>query len=273
LREAGYFETAHHRRISRELDAAIRQGGLIALCGIVGCGKTVLLNRTKDALQEEGDVLVARSLAVDTSEVSLETLIMAMLYDISVEKDVKLPAQAKRRERLLLSLIEQRGRPVALFADDAHGIGGDTLRELKRFIERVNLQHGRLSVVLAGQPMLGDDLRHPALEEIGTRTTLLELDDLRGQQAAYLSWLLDRCISAETHLDDILTTEAVALLAERLITPLQIEHYLTLALEQAYRQGVKPVTAEIVDNTIPADLNAQEPMRNRSYPDAPRLGA
>jgi type II secretory pathway predicted ATPase ExeA len=273
FREAGYFETGYHRRISLELDAAIRRGGLIALCGIVGCGKTVLLNRTMDALQQEGEILVARSLAVDTSEVSLETLIMAMVYDLSVEEDVKLPAQAERRERLLLSLIEQCGRPVALFADDAHGLSGDTLRELTRFIERVNRQHKRLSVVLAGHPTLGDDLRHPTLEEIGTRTTLLELDDLRGQQAAYLSWLLDRCMSAETRLDDILTEEAFALLAARLITPLQIEHYLTLALEQAYRLGVKPVTAEIVEDTIPMDLNAQEPKHNRRYPDAPGLGA
>jgi len=273
LLEAGYFETAHQRRISRELDAAIRQGGLIALCGIVGCGKTLLLNRTMDALQQKGEILVAHSLAVDTSEIRLETLILAMLYDLAAEDDVKLPARAERRERLVLSLIEQRGRPVALFADDAHGLSGGTLRELKRFIERVNRKHGRLSVVLAGHPALGDDLRHPTLEKIGTRTTLLDLDDLRGQQTAYLSWLLKRCMSAETSLDDILTEGVIALLAARLITPLQIEHYLTLALEQAYRLGVKPVTVEIVEDTIPMDLNAQEPKHNRGYPDAPGLGA
>ena len=42
LREAGYFETAHHRQILRELDTAIRRGGLTTLCGIVGWGKTRL---------------------------------------------------------------------------------------------------------------------------------------------------------------------------------------------------------------------------------------
>lgn len=273
LGEAGYFETAHNRRISQELDAAIRQGGLITLCGIVGCGKTVLLARTMDALQQEGGILVARSLAVDTSDVTLETLIMAMVYDLTVEGEVKLPAQAGRRERLLLSLIEQRGRPVALFVDDAHGLSGDTLGELKGFIERVNREHGRLSVVLAGHPALGDAMHHPTLEEIGTRTTVLELDDLQGQQATCLSWLLERCMTAETRLDAILTADAFALLTERLITPLQIKHYLALALEQAYRLGVKPVTAEIVEETIPVGLNAQESMLNRRYPDAPGLGA
>ena len=43
FRGAGYYETEHHRRISQELDAAIRHGGLIALCGIVGSGAGELI--------------------------------------------------------------------------------------------------------------------------------------------------------------------------------------------------------------------------------------
>ena len=46
---------------------------------------------------------------------------------------------------------------------------------------------------------------------------------------------------------DIVTPEALELLAERLITPLQIQHYLTRVLEQAYRFGEKPVTPAIVE--------------------------
>ena len=57
------------------------------------------------------------------------------------------------------------------------------------------------------------------------------------------------------NLHDILTEEALGLLAERLMTPLQIEHYLTLALEQAYRLGEKPVTAEMVEATLAPDIN------------------
>ena len=45
FRDAGYFQTEHHRRVSLDLDAAIRRGGLIALYGIVGCGKTRSISR------------------------------------------------------------------------------------------------------------------------------------------------------------------------------------------------------------------------------------
>jgi len=63
----------------------------------------------------------------------------------------------------------------------------------------------------------------------------------------------------KTKAEEILTEEASGLLAQRLITPLQIEHYLTLALEQAYRLGEKPVTAQIVEATMAPDIDALEP--------------
>src|SRR5215467_14569503 len=53
------------------------------------------------------------------------------------------------------------------------------------------------------------------------------------------------------------------LLAERLLTPLQIEHYLTRALEQAYRFGEKPVTPAIVTMTLAPDMHGLEPTLSR----------
>jgi len=64
----------------------------------------------------------------------------------------------------------------------------------------------------------------------------------------------------KTKPEEILTEEALALLTERLVTPLQIEHYVTRALEQAHRLGEKPVTAEIVEAVMAPDINALEPM-------------
>jgi hypothetical protein len=64
-------------------------------------------------------------------------------------------------------------------------------------------------------------------------------------------------------LTDILTEQALTLLAERLATPLQIEHYLTLAMEQAYRFGEKLVTPEIIETVMASDLNALMPTLTR----------
>ena len=257
LRAAGDFETEHHRRVSQELDAAIRRGELIALCGIVGCGKTTLLARTRDALQQEGQILVSRSLAVDKVQVNLKTLIMALFYDLSVEDEVKVPTQAERRERLLLSLIEQRTRPVALFVDDAHDLNSRTLVQLKRLIELVRGAGEALSVVLAGHPKLKNDMGNPRLEEIGARSTVFELDGIRGEQEAYIRWLLGQCATEEAK--TLIHDEAIELLAERLATPLQIERYLTLAFEQAHEIAEKPVSAGLVDSVLAPGLDDLEP--------------
>ncbi|MGB5831468.1 MAG: AAA family ATPase [Thiohalocapsa sp.] len=259
LREAGYFETEHHQQLLHELEAAVSQGGLIALAGIVGSGKTTLLWQLQDRLRKAGRVLVAESLAVDINRVGLNTLKLAMYYDLATEKDGDLPSKPEKSERVLINLIQRCDRPVVLFVDDAHDLNGNTVRGLKRIIERVRRRGGRLSVLLGGHPKLKNDLRRATLEEIGGRAIIFELECLKGQQKAYLTWLLSQCMKPKTKIEDILTEEAMALLSERLITPLQIEHYLILALEQAYRLAEKPVTAEIVESTIAPDLNALEP--------------
>ena len=61
----------------------------------------------------------------------------------------------------------------------------------------------------------------------------------------------------------IVTPEALDLLAERLLTPLQIQHYVTRVLEQAYRFGEKPVTPAIVHMTLAPDLHDLEPTLTR----------
>jgi len=258
-REAGYFETEHHQQLLHELEAAVPQGGLIALAGIVGSGKTTLLWQLQDRLRKAGRVLVAESLAVDINRVSLNTLKLAMYYDLATEKDGDLPSKPEKSERVLINLIQRCDRPVVLFVDDAHDLNGNTVRGLKRIIERVRRRGGRLSVLLGGHPKLKNDLRRATLEEIGGRAIIFELEGIKGEQKAYLTWLLSQCMKPKTNIEDILSEEAMALLSERLITPLQIEHYLILALEQAYRLAERPVTAEIVESTIAPDLNALEP--------------
>ncbi|MEM6714878.1 MAG: hypothetical protein AAF622_07380 [Cyanobacteria bacterium P01_C01_bin.147] len=49
--------------------------------------------------------------------------------------------------------------------------------------------------------------------------------------------------------------EAIALLAEKLMTPLQIKHYLRLAFEAAPQVGLKPLTPEVIEAVLSPGLN------------------
>jgi type II secretory pathway predicted ATPase ExeA len=253
FRHVGFFETGQYHQLFAALKTAIRQGQLIAVSGIVGCGKTTLLKRVQEELVRDRETLVARSLAMDKDRINLGTLIMALFYDLSTEKEAKIPTQPEKRERQLLDLIKKRQKPVVLFIDEAHDLHGKTLTGLKRLMELVRHQGDILAVVLAGHPKLKNDLRRPSMEEIGARATILTLEGIQGQQHEYITWLLAQCtVSEDTH---ILTPEAVEVLAESLATPLQVEQYLTLALEAAYRAGHNPVTPEIITSVLATGLD------------------
>ena len=65
-------------------------------------------------------MLVSKSLSVDKNRATLGTLIAALFYDLSPDKDVKIPGQGEKRERDLRDLIKKGKKPVVLIVDEAH---------------------------------------------------------------------------------------------------------------------------------------------------------
>lgn len=264
LGQTGYFETAQSQQTFKELRLAIKEGKLVALSGIVGSGKTTTLRRIQDTLIEEKEILVAKSLAIEKSKINLSTLMMALFFDLATDKDGRMPTQPERRERALLELIKKRHKPIALFVDEAHDLHGKTLIGLKRLIEVVRSGGGTLSVVLAGHPKLRNDLARPSMEEIGARATVFPLEPFGPERGKYIRWLIAQALAPKSKVDAIITEEALAVLSERLTTPLQFEQYLTRAFEEAYKIGQKPVGTEVVEGVLATDIDALDArlMRN-----------
>ncbi|ABI60747.1 ExeA family protein [Nitrosomonas eutropha] len=258
LDQGGYYETEHHKQLIKDIKGAIQEGRLIAVCGVVGSGKTVTLRRLQQILKEENRITVAKSLSVEKHSIKLATLITALFYDLAQDKLVQIPKQGERRERELQELVKKGKRPVALFVDEAHDLNGNTLTGLKRLMEVVEDSGGRLSVILAGHPKLRNDLRRPTMEEIGYRTDIFTLDGIAGSQREYIQWLLGTSIT-KTDSEAILTAEAIDLLATKLRTPLQIQLHLTLALEAGYQIGEQPVTAALMESVLSRQLDDLEP--------------
>jgi hypothetical protein len=130
-------------------------------------------------------------------------------------------------------------------------------------LEVVRDSGGMLSVVLAGHPKLKNDLRRSSMEEIGSRATIFELEGLGSEKRKYLRWLLAQSVGPKTKIETVITDDAVAMLGEKLSTPLQFEYYLTRALEEAYKVGQKPVAADVIENVLAKDVNALEPRLTR----------
>ena len=259
LDHLGFFETTSQKHLAKELKVAIAQGRLIALSGVVGSGKTTFLQKLMTELTKSKEIVVSRSLAIESDKVRLVTLITALFYDLSPDKLEKVPSNSEKRERLLLELIQKARSPVALFVDDAHGLHSTTLVSLKKLIELVRSNGERLSVILAGHPKLKNDLRRPTLEEIGGRTQAFSIEGIRGQESKYIEWLLTQATKDKIKPSDILSPETIEYLAERLSTPLQIEQYLTLAMNEAYQVGLKPITPDFMETILAIGLDELEP--------------
>ncbi len=257
--EVGYYETPMHQRLYNDLKAHIQFGGILAFIGSVGSGKTTLLNKIQNELEEKQQFLVSRSLSTEKRALTIQTLFLALFYDLSPkEKSIKVPTQNEKRERELIELMRKNKKPVVLFIDEAHDIHGLTLIGLKRLVETVASKGCKLSIVLAGHPKLGNALSTASMEEIGTRTKIFNIDEAIGNKEKYITWLIKQCLEDKKKLQEIITPEATQKLATALQTPLQIQHYLTKAVQLGHQLGEKAITPELIDQVLRADLNSLE---------------
>src|SRR5258708_12641700 len=111
------------------------------------------------------------------------------------------------------------------------------------------------------------------MEEIGSRATIFELEGLGHEKRKYLKWLLAQSVAPKTKIENVITDDAVAMLSEKLSTPLQFEYYLTRALEEAYKVAQKPVGADMIENVLAKDINGLEPRLTRHGSNAQALSA
>ncbi len=264
--EAGYYETPVHQQLYNDLKAHIQLAGIFAFTGAVGSGKTTLLNRIQNDLEEKNQVIVSRSLTTEKRSLTIQTLFLALFYDLSSkEKSFKIPTQSEKRERELIELIKKHKKPVVLFIDEAHDVHGLTLIGLKRLVETVASRGGQLSIVLAGHPKLRNALSTATMEEIGSRTKIFSIDlALDKNKEKYIAWLITQCLDEKKKYQEIITEEAIKKLASALQTPLQIQHYLGLAVNEGHIAGEKTITEDIITSVLLADLNSLEARLARS---------
>ncbi|HEY3910156.1 MAG TPA: AAA family ATPase [Stellaceae bacterium] len=184
---AGYYETPYHRQVLQSLHGAIHAGRPIAFTGLVGSGKTLLLRQLRDILVAEKRVTVSKSLAVDKERSSLATLITALLYDLSPEKEPKIPAQSEYRERALRELVHKSKKPVVLFVDEAHDLQFKDAAGPEAAVRGGGRRRGRAVDRAGGPPQAGNALLRPNMEEIGSRFAVFPFEGMAGHQADYIA--------------------------------------------------------------------------------------
>ncbi len=153
-----YFECEPHQGALQRLERAVRQGkGLCVLTGETGSGKTMVVRRLLECLEEE--VFEASMMVVLEGAADASWMLKRFVRQLGVEDP------APEREGMIaqiydqLAIIREEGRQPVLFIDDAHALAGrGALAEVCSLLKLEYEDRRLLTLVLAGPALLDQSL-------------------------------------------------------------------------------------------------------------------
>lgn len=258
--DVGHFENDNFLKLSSYLKKNIRKNRIFSVTGIIGTGKTTALMKIAESLNENGDIIVSTNFMLGNDKLNFNTLMSSLISDICEAIDFNLSSMPKSldtKEKKLAKLIQQGKSDIVLFIDDAHELDFDTLHRLKKLIIIAQLCKRSLSIVLLGHPRLRFDLMRPEMQEIGNRIKYLTLKGIEGCEKEFFEWMMKICLKKGVKTSDILTDDAVDFIISRFRTPLQMQHFVSRAMEEAFLAGVKPINLEMVSYVVSKDLDSK----------------
>lgn len=257
------FMGGEMRVVYEHMLAKARYGGVLAIAGESGAGKTTIKDWLIGDLDDEGKVIVIEphTQAMEANDKTGKTLKSAHLCEAILRETA--PGQSLKRTMeaqlnqiagaLANSLESDSERRHVMVIDEAHALPKATLRQLKRFMEmkrpnKRGLQPPLLSIILLGQPELTTRLSPFDMDvrEVWQRCELVTLAPLDRELEEYITFRLGNAAAA-------FTADAVAMLRKKLTSPekvsflypLAVDNWLAAILNQA--AGLtKTITGETV---------------------------
>jgi general secretion pathway protein A len=142
--------------------------GLILLTGEVGTGKTTLIHRLLDWLQQQ-EIPVA---FIFDSHLEIGHLYGLILAEFGVKFDSRVKSNALLHLKRWLSDCYCAGKTAVLIMDEAQDLPVEALEEIRMLLNLETPREKLLQVVLAGQPELEETLRRPELYPLRQRIAL-----------------------------------------------------------------------------------------------------
>lgn len=162
-----YMSSAHSRALAYMEYAIFNREGFVVVTGEIGSGKTTLVKKLLNDLNE--NIIVAKIFQTQLDEVEL---LQAILVEFGLN-----PFTAKKVE--LLNMINQflidsynDGRQVLLIIDDAQNLNKRVLEEITMLSGVETQKEKILHVILVGQPELNYKLESSDMEQLLQRISL-----------------------------------------------------------------------------------------------------
>ena len=230
-----------HQEASGALSEGIRNlRGFMALIADSGMGKTTLLNKLMEDLQD-----LARVVFLFQTQCNSRELLRYILGELGVpHAGLDLVAMHRAlNEFLFQGLLE--GKRFVLVVDEAQNLQDSTLETIRLLSDFETTHTKLLQIVLAGQPQLADKLMRPNLSQLRQRIAVVA--NLEPLGAAETVRYVEHRLRVAGSSEPIFTAEALALIAERSQgIPRNINNICCNALQLGYAQQRQTIDIDIV---------------------------
>ena len=243
------YLNARYREALASLHYGITQRkGFITLIGEAGTGKTTLLKKLLDDLDQ-----TTRTVFVFNTNVTFDEILEYIFgeFDLPVHNGKRL----YMLQRLNTFLLDElgKGRNVALLIDEAQDLDYSVLEDLRLLSNLETAKEKILQIVLSGQPELGQKLGNPGLRQLRQRIAvscrLLPLT--REELTEYIQARLTAAAAADPKLFTRDAEERIFEISTGI--PRLVNIVCDNALVIGYALGKKRIGAEVV-NEAAADL-------------------
>jgi len=162
------YLNARYREALASLHYGITQRkGFVTLIGEAGTGKTTLLKKLLDDLDQ-----TTRTVFVFNTNVTFDEILEYIFgeFDLPVHNGKRLYMLQRLNQFLLEEL--GKGRNVALLIDEAQDLDYSVLEDLRLLSNLETAKEKILQIVLSGQPELGQKLGNPGLRQLRQRVAV-----------------------------------------------------------------------------------------------------
>ncbi len=245
------FLSSQHKLALVHLEYGLsHQAGFIVITGEIGTGKTTLIKTLLKRI--DSDTVVA---SIFNTTVGPDEFLNLILDDFELtwsDSDTHTLKLEKLKEFLLETYTT--GRKAVLIVDEAQNLSMDTLEEIRLLSNIQTTKDYLIHIFLVGQPELKQKLTHPSLRQLAQRISVhYHIDPLPKEDTVkYIRHRLK--ISGVYNTETCFSKDALEEIYK--LTngfPRLINLLCDACLVNAFADQVKPVTRQIVKDTVKGD--------------------
>lgn len=243
-----YLTPAHREALASMIYGIREKMGIVSLIGELGTGKTTLLYKLMEDLDED-----TRAAYIFNSKISFKELLKSIFSQLGLSSERKSASTLLEELKTHLNKEMLYGKTVTLIIDEAQNLTPSLLEHIRLMSNMETPRQKLLQILLVGQPEFGKKLRNRDLRQFRQRITSLRFICPLGEEDTR-EYIVHRLKIAGAHSANIFSSNAISKIFQYSRgVPRLINTVCDNAMLIGYGTGKKTIEEAVIDEAI-ADL-------------------